>query len=373
MKIISGKIKKYQKIVVYGPEGIGKSTFASQFPAPLFIDTEGSTAHLSVDRVERPSSWAMLMQYIENLKKDHQGYQTLVIDTIDWAEHQCVDYICNKNQKQGIEEFGYGKGYVYEKEEFGRLLNKLQDLVDTDMNVVLTAHCLIRKFERPDQTPYDRYELKLNKAGTQKISDLVKEWCDMLLFANYKVEVYKTDSKDAGSKKVKAIGGQRVMYTCHHLNWDAKNRHGLKEELPFDYKQIASHIPGDQYHKTEQIMQQFAHETLANVDKPPIPMGHPKPETEKKSGQADQRKQKEETAVPDDQNADLPKALADLMADNNVTEQEIRKAVAFRGYFPEDMAITDYPKDFIEGCLIAAFDQIMKVIHKMNDNKNIPF
>ena len=198
MKIISGKIRKYQKVTVYGPEGIGKSTFASRFPRPLFIDTEGSTAHLDVDRLERPSSWVMLMQYIDALKKDNQGYQTLVIDTVDWAEHLCVEYICHKYQHNGIEDFGYGKGYMYEKEEFGRLLNRLQDLVDTRMNVVLTAHAMVRKFERPDQPPYDRYELKLNKAGAQKISDMVKEWADMLLFANYKEEVYKVDSKDNG-------------------------------------------------------------------------------------------------------------------------------------------------------------------------------
>ena len=142
-----------------------------------------------------------------------------------------------------LKDFGYGKGYMYEKEEFGRLLNRLQDLVDTRMNVVLTAHAMVRKFERPDQPPYDRYELKLNKAGAQKISDMVKEWADMLLFANYKEEVYKVDSKDGNSKKTKVVGGQRVMYTSHHPNWDAKNRHGLAECLPFEFAQIAHCIP----------------------------------------------------------------------------------------------------------------------------------
>ena len=43
MNITRGKITKAVKCVIYGPEGIGKSTFAAQFPNPLFIDTEGST------------------------------------------------------------------------------------------------------------------------------------------------------------------------------------------------------------------------------------------------------------------------------------------------------------------------------------------
>ncbi|MEE0404756.1 ATP-binding protein, partial [Megasphaera elsdenii] len=112
MKIISGKIIKPQKVVIYGPEGIGKSTFAAQFPKPLVIDTEGSTSHLEVDRLPRPTSWQMLKQYIKDLKGDTMGYHTLVIDTADWAERLCEEAICQSNGKVGIEDFGYGKGYT---------------------------------------------------------------------------------------------------------------------------------------------------------------------------------------------------------------------------------------------------------------------
>lgn len=360
MKITSGKIQKFQKVVVYGPEGIGKSTFASQFPRPLFIDTEGSTAHLDVARLDRPSSWPIMMQYIDELKKDNQGYKTLVIDTIDWAEHLIVDHICNKNQVDGIESFGYGKGYVYEKEEFGRMLNHLQDLVDTNMNVVITAHAMVRKFERPDQPPYDRYELKLNKAGAQKISDMVKEWADMLLFANYKEEVYKVESKAGNSKKVKVVGGQRVMYTFHHPNWDAKNRHGLKECLPFEFSQIENCIPtsiGDQ--KTTVIPTKSAKKPVKE-DVPPE-LHH------------DNTAKKEKTATGKAPKVSpgIPKKLVDLMNMNKVTEADIQAAVGRRGYFPADMPISNYPKDFVDGVLIAAFDQILKVINDSKDS--IPF
>ena len=51
MNITRGIIKRPQKVVLYGPEGIGKSTFASHFPAPLFLDVEGSTAQLDVARI----------------------------------------------------------------------------------------------------------------------------------------------------------------------------------------------------------------------------------------------------------------------------------------------------------------------------------
>lgn len=355
MKIITGKQERYQKIVVYGPEGIGKSTFAAHFPKPLFIDTEASTAHMDVARLERPTSWAVLMEYVQELTKDHQGFTTLVIDTIDWAEQLCVQHICSKYQVSGIEDIGYGKGYVYEKEEFGRLLNKLHDLIESGMNVVLTAHAMVRKFERPDQPPYDRYELKLNKAASQKISDMVKEWADMLLFTNYKEEVLKVDSKDSNSKKVRVSGGQRVMYTSHHPNWDAKNRHGLKECLPFEFSQIENCIP-------QNIQKSQVEEKPVEEMKTPPKEESPKEEPVIKA--EPKKKAKEDDGIPKD--------LKRLMEARNITEAEIQAVVGSKGYFPADMRIKDYPKEFIDGCLTAAFDTVAQAV-EANRDENVPF
>ena len=351
MKIISGKIIKPQKVVIYGPEGIGKSTFAAQFPKPLFIDTEGSTSHLEVDRLPRPTSWQMLRQYIKDLKGDTMGYHTLVIDTADWAERLCEEAICQSNGKVGIEDFGYGKGYTYVKEEFGRLLDSLSDLIDAGMNVVLTAHSIIRKFELPEETgAYDRYELKLGQKAGNQCAALAKEWADMVLFVNYKEIVIMT--KD---NKKKVSGGKRVMYTAHNPCWDAKNRHGLAEELPFDYQEIAHCIP---------VMNQVTPQpTPAEPEPAPKAPGPPK--------ESPQPPVRAEAEQPDVQaNEDIPQALADLMAANDVTAQDIQQAVAYKGYFPADMPLQDYPKDFIMGCLVAAFPQMLKVIKELN---KVPF
>ena len=239
MNITRGKILTAQKVVVYGPEGIGKTTFAAHFPDPLFIDTEGSTKRLDVARLDKPTSWTMLKNQIVFVR-DNKPCKTLVIDTIDWAEQLCIDDICALHDKKGIEDFGYGNGYVYEKEEFGRFLNLLEEVVERGINVVLTAHAQLRKFSQPDEIgEYDRWELKLGKKTGSQISPLVKEWSDMLLFANYKTYAVAVD-KDA--KKFKAQGNERVMYTAHHPCWDAKNRDGLPEILPFDYQKIAEII-----------------------------------------------------------------------------------------------------------------------------------
>ncbi len=351
MKIISGKIIKPQKVVIYGPEGIGKSTFAAQFPKPLFIDTEGSTSHLEVDRLPRPTSWQMLKQYIKDLKGDTMGYHTLVIDTADWAERLCEEAICQSNGKVGIEDFGYGKGYTYVKEEFGRLLDSLSDLIDAGMNVVLTAHSIIRKFELPEETgAYDRYELKLGQKAGNQCAALAKEWADMVLFVNYKEIVITT--KD---NKKKVSGGKRVMYTAHNPCWDAKNRHGLAEELPFDYQGIAHCIP---------VMNQVTPQPTPNEPEPAPKAPDPPKESPQPPVQA-------EAEQPDVQaNEDIPQALADLMAANNVTAQDIQQAVAYKGYFPADMPIADYPEDFVMGCLVAAFPQMLQVINQL---KKVPF
>ena len=184
----------------------------------------------------------MLFDEIEYIKTHTDECRTLVIDTVDWAELLCVEHICAVHNKKGIEDFGYGNGYVYTKEEFGRFLNKLSDLIEVGINVVLTAHAQLRKFEQPDELgAYDRWELKLGKKTQSQTSPLVKEWADMLLFANY-----KTFSVAVGKdgKKHKGQGGKRTMYTQHHPCWDAKNRFGLPEECEFDYSVIAEIIEG---------------------------------------------------------------------------------------------------------------------------------
>ena len=240
MNITRGKRQEAQKIVLYGPEGIGKSTFAAQFPQPLFIDTEGSTAHMDVMRFDPPSSFTMLMEEIRYVKEHPEVCKTLVIDTADWAEQLCIAEFCAKKQISGIEEIGYGKGYVYVAEDFGKMLNLLEETKKRGIHIVITAHAQMRKFEQPDEMgAYDRWELKLQK----KDAPLLKEWADMVLFANYKTIVVNVDNQGAAKGKNKAQGGKRVMYTEHHPCWDAKNRHGLLQELPFTFSSIAHCIP----------------------------------------------------------------------------------------------------------------------------------
>lgn len=365
MQITKGKRARAQKVVVYGPEGIGKSTFASQFPEAVFIDTEGSTDNMDVSRLDKPSSYTMLKNEIAWVKANPTCCKTLIIDTIDWAESLIVDDICALHQKKGIEDFGYGNGYVYVKEELGRFLNSLSELVDLGINIVLTAHAQIRKFEQPDEMgSYDRWELKLGKKTSSQTAPLVKEWADMVLFANYKTIVMTTDNK-----KKKATGGQRVLYTQHHPAWDAKNRHNLPEEMPFDYAGIA-HIfnqvpvpaqPQPQQTVSEPVPQAPVQEQTPTVE--PVPQAQPEV-PESLTQPAPERQPYQEP------NLALPQALRDLMIQNQVTELEVQKAVAQKGYYPENTPVVMYDPGFIDGVLIGAWEQVFSMI---KDNRILPF
>lgn len=229
--ITKGKIQTAKKVIIYGPEGIGKSTLAAQFPNPVFIDTEGSTKELDVARYPVPTYWSMIIEEAEDLLEE-RNFSTLVIDTADWAEKLCIAETCSRLNVKGIEDVGYGKGYVYLYDDFQRVLTVCDKLVANGINVVFTAHAMMRKFEQPDEMgAYDRWEMKL----TKKVAPLLKEWADVVLFCNYKTNVIT----DQNTKSKKATGGTRVMYSTHHPCWDAKNRYNLPDQMPMSFEPLA--------------------------------------------------------------------------------------------------------------------------------------
>lgn len=338
------------KTVLYGPEGIGKSTFASCFPNPVFIDTEGGTKRLNIARLPQPTSWAMLLDEVDAVRKGSVPCGTLVIDTADWAERLCIRAVCARAKVNGIEDFGYGKGYVYAKEEFARLLDALEEVLNAGHNVVVLAHAQITKFEQPDAVGnYDRWSMKTSK----HVAPLLREWCDMLLFANYKTIVEKSGSGQ--SAKNKATGGRRVLYTTHHVCWDAKNRFDLPEEIPFEYSGIAHCIPGGTPAQTPPPAPKPEDDIL------PSPAPQPQPPREEVP---------EALLTPDLIALGVPQNLAPLMSANNVTPEELQSVVGKRGYFPADMPIRNYPSDFVDGCLVAAWPQVLQMVL---DNRDLPF
>ena len=380
MNITRGKIPGAVKVVVYGPEGIGKSTFASQFPGAVFCDTEGSTIHMDVARFDKPEKWMDIHAALDWSIAHPDQVGTFVLDTADWAEKLGTRYVCqeeadksgNTRNWDNIEAPGYGKGYTYLKAAFQTLLDKMSVLAGKGVNVVITAHAILKKFEQPDEMgSYDRWSLKLNE---KNVSPLVKEWADMVLFVNYRTDVVKSQD----GKTNKARGGQkRVMYTQHNACWDAKNRFGLPDEIPFEFSQIA-HLFQDR-------------PPVAEVNEPepvkePIQITPPKAEVTTSATMppmegigAKKRKPKEKPAERPEMMRHEDPAKDKLLETvwNNLMEAGITDAaclqsvVANRGYYEMSVPIKDYDTDFIEGCLIDAWGTVKDLC--LTAFHNLPF
>lgn len=230
--VVKGVQKRPQRIVIYGVESVGKTTLAAQTPAPIFLDLENGSQHLDVARVP-VRDWKAVMSALEELVAGGHDYQTVVVDSADWAERLAVADLLAETKKGSVEDFPYGKGWVMAAERYARLLARLDDVVEAGMNVLVIGHAQVKRHEPPDQlAAYDRYELKLSR----QVAPMVKEWADELYFCQFKTRLMQADSG-----KMKAKGGkERVIYTCHAAAYDAKTRAGLAEELPLAFDSIAS-------------------------------------------------------------------------------------------------------------------------------------
>lgn len=389
--ITSGRIPGAKKIVIYGPEGIGKSTLASQFPDPVFIDTEDSTKDMNVKRLDKPTSWPMLLDEVRFIRDNPTLCKTLVIDTADWAEQMEIDDLLKTNQKNGIEDFGYGKGYTYSAERFGKLLNILTEVSERGVHIVMTAHAQLRKVELPEEMgAYDHWEMKTSK----KVAPLIREWADAVLFLNYKVNVINIDNQGAAKGKNKAQGGRRVIHTNHTPFWDAKNRYGMPDELPLEYESIAP-LFADQPLPVTLPIEKEAEPPKPQPKSQPASTSAPAPKADKKDEKKtgapvaeskpvipegfQEMRRYEETPFPDEKNEykepdpRIPKALRDLMIADKIEEWEIQHVASARGYMTADTKVADYPDDFLKGWCIGFWPQLKAAIMDMRNKMEIEY
>ena len=227
--ITGGRVAAPVKTTVYGPAGVGKTTFSSGAPSPIFLPVEEGTNALDVQRFPAPEKFSDVLDAITELGTTEHKFKTLVVDTLDALEPLIWAHVCEQGKKASIEDFGYGKGYVSALEQWRLLLSYLERLRSKkQMNVVLIAHGQIKKFQNPEGADYDRWELKLAGKGA---SGLITEWSDSLLFACY--EVVAATDKNERTRGVAT--GSRIARTVHGAAYEAKNRYGLPDPMPLGW------------------------------------------------------------------------------------------------------------------------------------------
>jgi hypothetical protein len=230
-KVTTGVVTKPHLVLVYGPDGVGKSTLGAQAPKPIFLGSEAGTDNLDVARFPKLTSTQDAFLAVKALIEEEHDYKTLVIDSVDWLETILHGDICRSHNVKSIElaAGGYGKGYVEAFNwwnTFRQLLDELRDR--KKMNVVLIGHSDIVTFNDPNtQSTYERYQLKLHK----KSAALLREWVDCVFFVNF-----ETFTKKEGNNRVRAFGdGARLIYTERRPGFDAKNRKALPPSIPLGW------------------------------------------------------------------------------------------------------------------------------------------
>lgn len=241
------------RILLYGVQGIGKTTMLAQAPNPIMVQTEDGEGVIDIPRFPLARSYEEVMEALGILCETEHNYNTVCMDSLDWFEPMVWAQVVKENptaSKSGgtaasIESYGYGKGYKMALDCWRSYIDTINYLRnERGMMVIQTAHSTIKRFESPESDAYDKYELKLHHLA----SGLLQEHSDIVLFANYKVGV--TEEKSGfDQKRKRAVGsGARVLYTQERPAYAAKNRYGLPESIPFDaaghyWNTLATHIP----------------------------------------------------------------------------------------------------------------------------------
>ena len=244
----SGAQKMAPRIVVHGPHGIGKTTFAANAPKPVFIPTEDGLVGVDVDSFPLATEYTHVKSALSSIADS--DYKTIVIDSADWLEALIHKHTAKEHGKDNIETFGYGKGYVLALSHWRELL-KILDWYrsNKDMTIIFLSHSEIKRFDSPDSESFDRYFIKWHKAA----SALLLEWADVVGFANWMMLTKESDT-GFGQKRVRGIGtGERILYLEERPSHIAKSRYALPQRLPLTWEAFETALQKSRNPKTEDI------------------------------------------------------------------------------------------------------------------------
>jgi len=233
--IEKGKQQRPRRVLLFGIHGVGKTNWAAMAPNPVFIPTEDGLSDIDCHAFPLAKSYDEFKRRLETVASEEHNYQTVVIDTLDWLERLIHAQVCVDRGVENIEDIGYAKGYTFALTYWREVLIALDWLRnERGMTVILLAHAKIERFENPETESYDRYSPKLHKLA----SAVVQEWCDEVLFANYRT--YAKTSGEGFDKRAIGVGqGERIIRTTERPAHVAKNRCGLPDELPLDFRAFA--------------------------------------------------------------------------------------------------------------------------------------
>jgi hypothetical protein len=220
------------RVLVHGPGGCGKSTFAAAAPSPIFCAAEDGLLNIDAHAFPEPKTWADALAQVDSLATEKHAFRSLVVDSLDWLEPLCWQAVCEKGDAKGrkqpnIEAFGYGKGYIAALDEWRVFLARLSAVRAKGLNIILIAHSVRKSVKNPEGDDYEQWQCKLH----DKAAGLIKEWVDVVGYASHEVLTMENDSG-----RIKGIAsGKRVLKVAPAAGYDGKTRFAMPEVLPLDW------------------------------------------------------------------------------------------------------------------------------------------
>ncbi len=239
-------------ILLYGVDGIGKTSLAAEFPDAVYLPTDGERAPKGVELVgptdadgnPKPiESYEELLDWFGLLLTEEHEFKTAIVDSLDGLEPLVWRATCARLGIQSIEEAGFGKGYVEADSEWNEFLQAVSALAQRGICVVMLAHPEIIRFDSPVTDPYSRYQPKLHK----RANALVREKSDVVAFMNYRVSIKEKEVARKTTVAHAEGGKERQIHLVEGAGFQAKNRYNMPDAVPYKkgngYAELVKHFP----------------------------------------------------------------------------------------------------------------------------------
>lgn len=248
------------RTLIYGPEGVGKSTFLMGAPEPFFLGTEDGLGHLGPARLE-PKTWPEALGVIRELGTTSHGYRTLAIDTLDWLEFKITQYVCERDNgvcrsgknkpletivdgKPDLNAYPYGEGYKMLLAEWRVFVFECDRLRAKGIHIVMASHLGTSKVRMQDDDDYKEDGPNISGLGQK----LLIEWADDVMMAAYErhdlnPEAVGPAAQGGWGKQRKVVtDGSRWLHTTKLGAHKAKNRWRLPERIPLAWDEYYSRV-----------------------------------------------------------------------------------------------------------------------------------
>ena len=250
LSITKGRTSPAPRRVIFGPSGVGKSTFACAEPGALAIDYENGLNHIGVDRVDGAKDWPSSLALLREACTGPGDYRAIVVDTVDRLEDQAAQFICqvqgvDGKKKASLADYGYGDGYAALETKWRELLFVLEGARAHNRSVTLVAHVQSATEKDPTMGDFRKFIAAIHK----KCWSVTHRWADAVLFATY----------ESGLVEGRAIlSGARILHTVAGSGYDAKHRPNISSPLPLGW---------DAYSAAVSAANRGAEEVLASICK----------------------------------------------------------------------------------------------------------